>query len=110
MVDQLATIAMFQNGVWMNVGQLNTARFVSFCALFLFQNNLFKNIQEHSAQWLDGALVVAGGVYSTPSSEEFSEKCTLNENGQFNCVHISPSLYLVTSSVSFRVPATYCNE
>ena len=34
MVDQLATIAMFQNGVWMNVGQLNTARRVSFRALF----------------------------------------------------------------------------
>ena len=30
----LATIAKFQNGVWTNVGQLNTARRVSFRALF----------------------------------------------------------------------------
>ena len=32
----LATIAQFQNDVWTNVGQLNTARTVSFRALFLF--------------------------------------------------------------------------
>ena len=101
----LATIAQFQNDVWTNVGQLNTARYVSFRALFCSISN-WKNIKDHSAQWLDGALIVAGGVYKTG----YSEKCTLNVSGQFSCVDILPTLYMVRSRVSFRVPATYCNE
>ena len=35
----LATIAQFQNDVWTNVGQLNTARYVSFRALFCSISN-----------------------------------------------------------------------
>ena len=29
--DQLSTIGMFKNGAWSEVGQLNAARYVSFC-------------------------------------------------------------------------------
>ena len=34
----VSTIAMFHDGVWSNLGQLNTARAVSYCLFYVFKS------------------------------------------------------------------------
>ena len=60
-------------------------------------------LKRHQAEWANGALIVAGG-----SREKSSEKCTMNENDEFECVDISPILYNYAYGVSFLVETSYC--
>ena len=98
----LSTIGMFKNGAWTEVGQLNTARSVSFSLFFVFQSYRF-NFKRHRAEWANGALIVAGGW-----DIKSSEKCTISESGMFTCVDITSTLYNYASGVSFVVESTYC--
>merc|ERR1712106_596952 len=83
----LSQIVTFKNGVWSDVGQLNSPR------------------ESHSAQWLDYALVVAGGW----GDQYSSEACTMNgETGKFNCVDITPTLTDYALGVSFVVSSAFC--
>ena len=61
----------------------------------------------HRAQWssIGDTFIVAGGAGGTQSSE----KCTLNENGEFICVDITPQLNDYYYGVSFNVLEAYCN-
>lgn len=96
----MATIAKFKNGAWSHAGRLNSARQVLSFIVFI----LLSNFKSHRAEWLDGAMIVAGGNSGTLSTES----CTLDENGVFNCVDISPSLTGYIYGSSFSVPANYC--
>lgn len=62
------------------------------------------DFKRHRVEWLDGVMLVAGGSRGTLSSE----KCTLNANGDFNCVEISPSLSGYYLGASFVVSVDYC--
>ena len=92
--DELSTIGMFNNGAWSKAGQLNEARRVSLCSFFVFQKYQF-NFKSHQAQWVNEALIVAGGY-----NERSSEKCTFDENDRFTCVEISPILESHAKGVS----------
>ena len=50
---ELATIAMFKNGAWSEAGQLNTARYVSFCSFFSVSKLLiqFKGTSSTMGKW-----------------------------------------------------------
>ena len=71
-------------------------------SLNFFHLKIFKG---HRAQWLNGVMIVAGGI----SNNMATESCKLNEKyGDFDCVDISPSLSGYTFGSSFAVSANFC--
>ena len=53
---------------------------------------------------MNGALIVVGGYLEVFSSET----CTVDENGEFICVDISPSLDNYEMGSSFIVQSNFC--
>ena len=77
------------------------ARYV--IAYFMFSSHF----KEHRGQWVNGALIVAGGSNDV-SNDVSSETCTMNTIGKFKCVDISPSLTDHRYGVAFTVQTNYC--
>ena len=101
--QELSKIAMFTNGAWFDAGQLIRGRQVSFSSLRFVLKNLL-SFQNHRAQWFDNGLVVAGG-----SDTLSTESCTLDyDTNKFECVDITPTLYVYKNGVSFVVPSDFC--
>ena len=101
--DDTSQIAKFKDGAWFHAGYLKRARRVSFCSL-LFLNNL-STFKEHRAQWLDNTLVVVGGG----AGFRWTESCTL-DNGEFECVDISPRLKSYEQGVAFTFTSQFCQH
>ena len=96
----ISQIAKLKNGKWTDAGQLNTARRVIIFYLDLFSKDDFK---DHSAQWFNSELVVAGGTETQPT-----ESCKINDDtDKFECHVISPTLTDNGNGVSFVVQSDY---
>ena len=97
----ISQIAKLKDGKWYDAGQLNTARRVNLFYLNLFSKDDFK---DHSAQWFNSVVVVAGGTETQPT-----ESCKVNDDtGKFECQVISPTLTSYENGVSFLVQSDYC--
>ena len=62
----------------------------------------FTGLKGHQAQWVNGALIVAGGDDGLSS-----EKCTLNKKDEFTCINITA---LLTDSYPFLFHQIIANK